>query len=430
MQKRVDEFLHATGMHFDGIDLRGCCDEFVEEMRRGLCGEPSSLLMLPTYLRVGGEVPPDRPIIVMDAGGTNFRVATVTFTREGARIEHFTKSPMPGTQGRIGREAFYDAIAERLEPVISYSENVGFCFSYPTEIQPNRDGRLVYFNKEVYVDDVDGDLIGAGINEALRKRGLPEKSFILLNDTAATMLGGVASTMDKTFDSHIGYILGTGTNTCYMESCANIAKSPEAMAMGGYMAVNMESGGYDRLAQGEIDRELDTTTIAPGSQVMEKMISGYYQGSVIFRTVQRAAERGLFSADFTGRLAAMSDFTMYEIDQFCFWPYGGNPLAGLCAGEDDTLTLYEMIDASFERAARLTAVNLGAILVRTGAGKSPTRPVCVTAEGTTFYKSKLFRPKLDFYVRSFLGDTLGVFCEFNRAENVTLIGTAVAGLLN
>jgi hexokinase len=122
---------------------------------------------------------------------------------------------------------------------------------------------------------------------------------------------------------------------------------------------------------------------------------------------------------------------MYDVDQFCFYPYGDNVLAGLCEGsDDDVLTLYEIIDASFERAARLTTVIFAGILMHTGCGKNPTRPVCVTAEGTTFYKSKLFRQKLDYYVRSYLNDTLGVYVEFTRAENATLVGTAVAALLN
>jgi len=54
----------------------------------------------------------------------------------------------------------------------------------------------------------------------------------------------------------------------------------------------------------------------------------------------------------------------------------------------------------------------------------------VTAEGTTFYKSKLFRGKLDYYVKECLNDKLDVYCEFVQADHATLVGTAIAGLLN
>lgn len=432
MQKMVDEFLRKTGMHYDSIELDRCCAEFVEEMKNGLAGTPSSLLMLPTYIRAQSQVPLEEEIIVMDAGGTNFRVATVIFDSDGKpQVENYEKHPMPGTKGRLSREQFFDTIVEYLMPVIDKSEKIGFCFSYPTEILPTRDGRLIHFNKEVCVDGVDGTLIGEGINEALAKKGKGPKTFILLNDTVATMLGGIAVTQDCAYDSYIGYILGTGTNTCYVEQSRGITKAPEAVAMGGDMAVNMESGGYARVIQGEVDRELDAATVNPGNQMLEKMVSGAYQGNVIFRTVKKAMAAGLFSPEFCGRMENLDDFTMYDIDQFCFFPYGGNALAKVTDGDEaDTLTLFEIIDASFERAARLTAVNFAAILVHTGTGKNPTRPVCVAAEGTTFYKSKLFKGKLDYYVRSYLNDTLGVYCEFVRAENATLIGTAVAGLLN
>lgn len=429
MTNKADGFLKQYGMHYCGIDLMDSTQRMVEEMEKGLEGAESSLPMIPTYIGVGGQVPLGEDIIVMDAGGTNFRVATVRFSEEGSEVSNFNRYPMPGTQGRLTREEFFDAIAEYLTPVLNFSDKVGFCFSYPTEILPNRDGRLIRFAKEVRADGVEDSLIGEGINEALLRKGQPTKRFILLNDAVATMLGGIAATQDYAYEGHIGYILGTGLNTCYLESCGRIAKLSATDTSN--MIINMESGCYNGIPQGRFDRELDDASAKPRDHMLEKMISGAYQGDVIYRTVCKAVEDGLFSNPVKEIMENFSTFTMWEIDQFCFRPYGGNPLAELVAGSgEDALTLYQLIDASFERAARLTAINFAAILLHTGEGKDPTRPVCVTAEGTTFYKSKLFRGKLDYYVRSFLGEELGVYVEFARAENATLIGTAVAALLN
>lgn len=431
MQKKVEDFLRATGMHFDRVDLQTTCDEFVAEMKRGLRGEPSSLMMLPTYIRADGKIPAGKEIVVMDAGGTNLRVATVTFDAKGPRVGYFDKSPMPGTTGKLSRDAFFGAFADKLMPVIHKSDTIGFCFSYPTEAQPDRDGRLIHFNKGVQADGVEGTLIGAGLNEALGRRGIPKKHIVLLNDTVATMLGGIAVTQGQVYDIHIGYILGTGTNTCYPERCSNIMKSPAVAAMDGSMVVNMESGGFNRVAQGVFDKARDAATIDPGRHIAEKMVSGAYQSGLIYRTVAGAVSEGLFSVAFAERLEPAAGLSMYDIDQFCFFPYGDNLLARAAAGDEgDALTLFEIIGASFERSARLAAVNFAAILLVTGTGRNPTRPACITAEGTTFYKSKLFKGKLDYYVRSFLNDTLGVHCEFIHAENATLVGTAVAGLLN
>lgn len=430
MQNQVAHFLETTGMHYRTIDPLAQCKLFVDEMERGLRGEDSSLMMLPTYLQTSQPVPQDKRIVVMDAGGTNFRVATVVFTPEGPSIANFKKYPMPGAQGTVGREEFFGTIADRLQPVHAVSDTVGFCFSYPTEIQPNRDGRMLYFSKEVQVDDVEGRLVGEEMNRALTKRGLAPKRFVLLNDTAATLLGGMSVAKNRVFDSHIGYILGTGVNTCYLEPCANILKTPQAAAMAGSMVVNIETGGYLHMPQGKVDRQVDAATADPGRFLLEKMMSGQYLGHVIFRTVCLAAETGLFSPTFVGRLQAMEPFSLSQVDQFCYFPYGDNALALLGDKQDaDILTLYELIDAIFERVALLTAINLGAVLLHTGTGKNPTRPVCVTAEGTTFYKSKLLHSKLEYYVRTFINDTLGAFLEFQQVDDVTLLGTAAAGLL-
>ena len=58
-----------------------------------------------------------------------------------------------------------------------------------------------------------------------------------------SLLGGIAAFPNKDFDSYIGFILGTGTNTCYVEQCARIGKLPQINE--GTMAVNMETGGFD-----------------------------------------------------------------------------------------------------------------------------------------------------------------------------------------
>ena len=198
-------------------------------------------------------------------------MAVVTFDSDKTPvIEDFKRYPMPGTNGEISKEEFFNTIADYLEPVIHRSNKIGFCFSYPTEILPNKDGRLIRFNKEVKVRDMVGQEIGKGLLEALKQRGVKEeKSIVILNDTVATLLGGKAAYPDRVFDSYIGFILGTGMNTCYIEENINIAKAHGLDAQGSTI-INTESGGYDKAPRGEIDTCLDSKTIDPGSQQLEK----------------------------------------------------------------------------------------------------------------------------------------------------------------
>ncbi|MDD2955894.1 MAG: hypothetical protein PHD67_06225 [Oscillospiraceae bacterium] len=425
----VKEFLVKHHMNHETVDIEKCCEAFMADMKAGLAGEKSSLMMLPAYVGLGGDVPLNETVIVMDAGGTNFRVVSFHFDSEKKPIiEDFKVYPMPGSKGTITKAEFFETVADYLEPVVDKSDKVGFCFSYPTEILPNMDGRLIEFNKEVHVTGSEGMIVGEGINEVLKARGKSPKKFILLNDTVAAMLGGVMAYPDRSFDSYIGFILGTGTNTCYVEKGENIVKIKTQAKL---MAVNMESGDYDKMPRGEIDKAYDQGTDNPGAHTYEKEVSGAYQGGVLHLTILKAMEEGLFSQAFCQAYRKLPELSMRNIDDFCFYPFGANPLAQCCEGnEDDRMTAYQIIDESFERAAKLVCVNISSILLFTGSGKSPLKPVCVAAEGTTFYKSKLFRGKLDYYIRSFLNDKHGLYCEFVKAENANLVGSAIAALLN
>jgi hypothetical protein len=281
-RERAVEFLKRNGMFFGDIDLDGECDTFISEMERGLQGtgdDAGSLEMIPTYIDADREIPRDEPVIAVDAGGTNFRVARVRFDGETTpEIDRYTKHPMPGLDRELTKEEFFRAIVEYLGPVLDTSAKMGICFSYPTEIFPNRDGKLIHFTKEIKAREVEGEFIGKGVRAALRKAGRSaEKSLVLLNDTVATLLAGKSASTTVPYDSYVGFILGTGTNCCYIESNARIRKLRDADA-GRSMIINIESGGYDKLPRGDIDRAFDGTLNTPGQFAFEKMVSGAYFG--------------------------------------------------------------------------------------------------------------------------------------------------------
>jgi len=425
-------------MKSDDLDLTRCTGDFLRAMEQGLQGEPSSLYMLPTYLDGSGGIPREEKVIVMDAGGTNFRLAVMQFDREGrVRTEGFRKFPMPGTEGELSKEQFFDRIAGCLAEYAAESDRVGFCFSYAAEITPDRDGRILEFSKEVKVTGAVGSLIGEELNKKLEARGLSPKKFTLLNDTTATMLWGMGQPEDS-YSSHIGFILGTGTNTCYLEETAAIGKIGGGT---GRMGVNLESGCYAGFPKGDYDRQLDAASKIPGDHPAEKMMAGAYLGELLTRTALGAASEGLFTAGCAAALREVtlgdacrrepdsgeriSAFTMPQIGAFL---EGEGPLAELFAAAEDRQVFLELTEDCFERAARMTAVIFAAILTRTGQGKDPLHPVCISAEGTTFFRAKLFRPKLERYLNEYLRDTLGLHCTVVKAEDATLVGAAVAAL--
>ncbi len=429
IRQNACDFLRTQGMSAESFDMAAGVRAFVAEMETGLEGCSGSLEMIPTYVGVGKEIPVGEPVIAIDAGGTNLRVAVIHFDEQKRPVvEGFRRFPMPGTNGRIKRNEFFDTIAGYLAPLLPMAQKIGFCFSYPTEILPNGDGKLIRFVKEVQVDGVEGGLIGKGLLEAVAAAGYEAgKSIILLNDTVATLLAGKAARANHPYGSYIGFILGTGTNTCYIERNANIKKTV-GIAPEGAMIINIESGAYDKAPQGVVDRAFDAQTANPGVHPFEKMISGGYFGELALEVLKAAAKAQLLSGQAYEKLIGLKGFATKDVNEFLDEPYGVGMLARCLESAEDRVAAYYLIDGLYERAARFVAVNLAAVIQKSGAGQDPCRPVCITADGTMFHKTKLFRSKLEHYVKVFLNDELGLYADFIEVENASLLGTAIAGL--
>lgn len=434
-KQAVQKFLQKYGMDPAGVDIPRGIETFINEMKQGLDGAGGSLKMIPTYINAGNEVPVGESVIAIDAGGTNFRVCVVRFDSDRQPvIEDFKMFAMPGTKGRIGKEAFFNEIAEYLAPMLDKAAKIGFCFSYPTEIMPNGDGRLIRFCKEVQVDGVEGELVGKSLLEAIARRGgSQDKKIVLLNDTVATLLGGKAARANRKYGSYIGFILGTGTNTCYIEGNSAITKLP-GINLSGNMIINIESGAYDKAPQGSVDKAYDAETTNPGEHKFEKMISGGYFGDVVLAALKQAAVDGLLTGACAQGIRAITKLGTKDVNDFLDNPHGNQVLAQ-CLGTEDNVqsaanrtAVYYIIDSLYERAARFVAINLIAVVKKSGEGQDPINPVCITAEGTMFHKSRLFREKLDVHMKHYMVDEMGLYCEFIEVDNATLLGTAIAGL--
>jgi len=450
IRDKVRLFLKDNGMYYEDIDMDACCDIFMQEMQAGLAGKKSSLAMIPTYIEVSKEIPAGKSVIVLDAGGTNFRVATVYFgdprqPQAGAVIENFVRKPMPGLDKEAGKEEFFETIVEYMAGVVDVSSSIGFCFSYPTEILPSKDGRLIRFCKEVKAKQVEGELIGENLVTAIEAAGYKgSKRIVILNDTVATLLAGQAKGLvrfeppfgrsafpNRVFDSYIGFILGTGSNCCYIESNHNIPKKSD-LETDREQIINVESGSFQKAPRGKIDLMLDESTLDPGRYTFEKMFSGAYLGALCLKTLQKAGREGLVSKAVTEELLALKDLETKDVNSFMYYPEGDNPLAVSCSRghEQDCIAVWYLLDALIERAAKLVAFLLSSVVLKTDRGKNPCAPVCITAEGTTFYELKSLKTKVEYYLKSFLEETHNRFVEIVSAKNATLIGAAIAGLTN
>lgn len=429
--KNARDFLADNKMGPEQVNIDKTCSMFLDEMRKGLSGDKSSLMMIPTYIKTEENIPLGESVIVLDAGGTNFRTATVRFDKPGTpTITNYQKFSMPGTgnEGNVSKLDFFNRIADFMKESASESSKIGFCFSYPTEILPTGDGKLIHFAKEVKAPEVEGEMIGANLLAALKRKGLDhDKDIVILNDTVATLLAGKAQ--EKNYDSYIGFILGTGTNCSYIEKNSNINKL-KGLVNNQSQAINMESGQFDLFKGGSLDLDFISKTDKPKEGRFEKMISGAYQGPLALLVLKRAAEAGLFSVEFKNEILKISELDPVVMDGFLNNPWNPrNSLGGIYTKKSDRIILFTIMDQLIERAAKLTASQLAAVVLKTTKGDDPTFPVSITADGTTYYKTRGLKFRTEYYLKIYLENDKNKYLEFCHIEDAPLIGAAVAGLI-
>ena len=401
MGTSIKDFLRQQGFTLEREDLRRVADVFSSEAQRALCGEASSLQMIDSHLFAStscgcrGTVARP-PVIVIDAGGTNLRVASVRLTEKGPVFAHVRKSEMPGTRGTISADAFHAAIAAEVDAVRAQEPQascIGYCFSYECRSLADGDAELVAWSKQIDAPDVVGQRVGAELVRRLKGGPLP---IVVLNDTVATLLAG-AVTGGERYPGQIGFILGTGTNLACIENGT---------------IRNAETGECDKVPRTSCDAAFDATLPDAGAAQFEKMVSGAYLGGVGLHLLKRAADAGLLAGE---GLSAVSSLSTCELDSFA--------VAGI--RPEDAETAREIARAVFRRAALLTAAHLAAFVRRSAeAGRSPVR---ITVDGSTYWKVRSV--DFDGIVRKELAELApGISFDVFRIDDAPMVGAAVAAV--
>lgn len=432
---KVEEFLRKWRLGPDAVDMGEVCRKMEVEMARGLYTKDSgsSLPMIPTFFSDDSNLVPGRKAIVLDAGGTNLRTCLVEFDSNlQPLITDFQKTKMPGLEREVSKKEFFSVMADNVQRLIPKSRSIGFCFSYAARITRDLDGIPLAFSKEIKAPEVIGERLGRSLLEECAARGLDVSGhrICVLNDAVATLLAGrTASGAGREHSAWVGYILGTGTNTAYAERTAMIGKLEEGERTVERMVINLESGNFS-LELGPMDELFRATTRESGRYKFEKMISGAYLGPLSAMAISKAVEEGVFSKAFAGEFENIGELDTIRMSNFLERPFDmDSPLSRAASFDDaDRRSLFRLLDAFIARAAKLTACNLAAVVLKTGEGRDPSRPVCVNADGTTFYKTWNLRRYTDFYLYDYLTRGLGLNYEFVRIPDSPVIGAATAAL--
>ena len=409
---------------------------FLGEMERGLSGG-SSLMMIPTYIYPVSSIPQQRPVAVLDVGGTNLRAGVASFSAGGPQIDDLRVRRIPGANSAVSGDEFFSELARFAAPAARRSDRLSFCFSYATQPVSGGDSRVLALGKQLRVSGVVGEMLGERLNEQLDKLGVGRKRIRVLNDSTAVLLAGLASPESARFSGCVGFILGTGTNSSYperreIEKLRSSGVSRDgSMFSDKSMIINVESGGYSLFPRGDLDRAFDSDFADEGQYLFEKMVSGRYFSPLVLFVLRNSASEGLFSQHFEKAICDMEKLDPDQPDAFLSGQ--GGTLDGLCAGagtaegDADRAALRMILEAMFSRSAQYCAVNLIAVIIRSGTGRDPKRPVCITADGSVYRLSAQFRKMLDKHMRA-LAAEYGIYYTFYQTDNETLIGAAAAGL--
>ena len=429
MNTTVSSFL---GRHnfVNHVDVLSVAQAILDDMRKGLKKEKADEDMIQTYCNPPETSACGKSVIVIDAGGTNFRSCLVTFDDKGnPTISEMEKTRMPGVEKELSKKDFFEQIATNLEHLKNKSDRIGFCFSYPMEIKENGDGILLGFSKEVKAPEVVGCEVGKCLKEALEAHGWNSiKRITLCNDTVAALLAGAACAVPgSNYSSYIGYILGTGMNAAYIQPDCDVCGIKKQIIV-------CESGKFLSVTRSDFDVAFDKTTVKPGSFYLEKLCSGAYLGPVSWFALQAAADEGLFTEKVCAEIKKIEKLTLIEMDGYLGAPYNKENVLGKIIAElgtdEDADRMYQILDAIVERSARYAAAILVACSIQTGEGKIASKPICILCDGTTFFKTHMIKERVNGYLDEVLTKELGIYWNIVSCDNDITLGAAISGLID
>lgn len=283
------------------------------EMEMGLAKETNEqavIKMYPTYVRDVPNGTEKGRFMALDLGGTNFRVLLIELDGKQSTMDNeiyaIPREIMLGTAQQL-----FDHIAECLAHFME-KRNVknqclplGFTFSFPCRQDGLTKARLVRWTKGFRCTGSENMDVVQLLREAIkRRRDIDIDVMAILNDTTGTLM----SCAHRKSDCAIGLIIGTGSNSCYIEKLENVGLCSNLLSPGNriegqsleseQMMINTEWGAFGDngvldFIRTKWDQELDEFSINRGHQVFEKMISGMYMGEIVRRILVDLTRRGL-----------------------------------------------------------------------------------------------------------------------------------------
>ncbi|TVY90008.1 Glucokinase, partial [Lachnellula willkommii] len=403
----------AADFEISDTDLNKINLEFVQQMKEGLAKNATNMSQIPTFVTAVPNGTEKGLYLAVDLGGTNFRVCSINLHGDTTFdiVQSKVAIPKELMVAKTAKELF-SFLAKQIElflrehhedhfnahirrrQTISTPEGfrdehifrLGFTFSFPVhQIGINR-GTLMRWTKGFDIADAVGQDVCKLLQDEIDILKLPVRVAALVNDTVGTLMARSYTSPGKT-STLLGAIFGTGTNGAYVERLDKITKpmDGEFDNSTGDMVVNTEWGSFDNsmkvLPSTIYDQILDQESVNPGIQMFEKRVSGMFLGEilriVLVQTLKTPAV-SLFSGLEIASTAPLhatggvdsSILSEAEADSSAdlskLREYMKISLGVSAATVEDALAVKEIAHAIAIRAARLSGIAIGAIILETG----------------------------------------------------------------
>lgn len=393
----------------DNEQLKEIAHSFKEKTEEGLNAENAEIQCIPTFISpktadINGTA------LVLDLGGTNYRVAIVDFNKSIPTIhpnngwkKDMSVMKSPG----YTREELFKEMTDMITGIKREKEMpIGYCFSYPAESVPGGDARLLRWTKGVDIKEMIGDYIGMPLlNYLNEKNKIGFTNIKVLNDTVASLFAGLTY---NSYDAYIGLIVGTGTNMATFIPADKIKKLNPASNIRGLIPVNLESGNFHPPFLTAVDNTVDVISDNSGKQRFEKAVSGMYLGDILKATFPLEEFEGKFDAQKLTSIMNYPDIYKEVYVQVAQWIY--------------------------TRSAHLVAASLTGLVGLLKSYNKDIRKVCLVAEGSLFWSENrkdknyhlIMMEKLEELFKLFGLDDVEV--DIKSMDNANLIGTGIAAL--
>ncbi|KAK8061388.1 hexokinase hxk2 [Apiospora phragmitis] len=447
----VEETKRITAQFdYTDADVNKGVQEFLRQMNEGLEQDGTSMSQIPTYVTGVPNGTEKGLYLAVDLGGTNFRVCSIHLNGDTTFNLTYNKVAIP-KELMVAKKAedLFGFLAKQVEEFLrqhheDYFETrirrrntvstpegykdehifrLGFTFSFPVQQSGINKGTLIRWTKGFDIPDAVGKDVCALLQTELDKLKLPVKVAALVNDTVGTLMARSYTSPGKV-GTLLGAIFGTGTNGAYVEKAANIKKPivGDYDKTTGDMVVNTEWGSFDNqlnvLPNTSYDILLDQKSVNPGIQMFEKRVSGMFLGEIVRLVINEMLQNPSISLfkdenssqnDWKSTTTIGPDSTIREqwgLDSSILSIAGADSTPDLstlrqelekelkvyAASLEDARAFKDVAYAVGRRAARLSAVAIGAVVIQSGLLKSSTdEPIDIGVDGSLVEHYPYFR---------------------------------------